>query len=90
LQNIKHNYAIFKTVRSLGRSPEDVEDFKDFLNSLDFFATFLIKQKSRKEKKWNTHIHLAKHFMLKLSTSEEKSAHLQTLSETRHLGAKGL
>jgi hypothetical protein len=70
--------------------PGDVEDFRDFLNSLDFFATFLIKQKSRKEKIWNTHIHLAKHFMLKLSTSEEKSVHLQTHSETRNLGAKGL
>jgi hypothetical protein len=74
----------------LGRSPEDVVDFKNYLNSLDFFATFLIKQKSRKEKIWNTHIHLAKHFMLKLSTSEEKSVHLQTLRETRNLRAKGL
>jgi hypothetical protein len=44
----KLTHAIFKTVRSLGRSPEDVVDFKNYLNSLDIFATFLIKQKSRK------------------------------------------
>jgi hypothetical protein len=49
--------------------PGDVEDFRDLLNSLDFFATFLIKQKSRKEKYSNTLILHAKHVMLVLSSS---------------------
>jgi hypothetical protein len=31
----KITQAIFKTVRSLGRSPEDVEDFKNYLRALE-------------------------------------------------------
>jgi hypothetical protein len=69
MRSKKLTHVIFKTVRSLGRSPEDVVDFKNYLNSLDFFATFCIKAKSREEKYWNTHILFAKHNMLALSKS---------------------
>jgi hypothetical protein len=30
--------------------PEDVEDFKNFLNSLDFFVSFFIKEKRKRSK----------------------------------------
>jgi hypothetical protein len=34
--------------------PEDVVDFKNFLNSLDFFASFFIKEKRRGRNNFRT------------------------------------
>jgi hypothetical protein len=38
--------------------PGDVEDFRDLLNSLDFFATFFIKKKSREKNQSTSKLHL--------------------------------
>jgi len=52
-------------------------DFKNYLNSLDFFASFCIKAKRRREKNQNTCIHLAKGAVLALSSFEPNASNPQ-------------
>jgi hypothetical protein len=76
---------------------EHLQTLRETLH-LDFFATFLIKQKSRKEKKLKyayslceTH-HAGAFYKSNIfettEATKEKSVHLQTLRETRNFGVK--
>jgi hypothetical protein len=51
MRSKKLTHAIFKTVRSLGRSPEDVEDFKNYLRALE--STYFVFFRSQISPKTN-------------------------------------